>query len=255
MKIETVSGAQHGWIRVVGCLGWVWVSVATASAQVVHLNAIRTGAYTSDGWFDAHNYITGIPFAYGAESRGMVVFDLSGVSPGTVTAAVLTLQNPYTVNEVGNADLELRLHQLSSMDQYNMGIPNTFSAIHTANFAYLGASPVVGTTMVPVHPSGPPNSNPVVFNLTGAVLGDLQSALGNDDFYAFGLRVIKADAEEPKPLQYIFGGTALGGQVTLDLTVVPVPEPSTGWLLGLVALGTARALKKTGKSPSPASRN
>lgn len=244
MKIENVSGRLRWWACGLGCLGWVWASAVSASAQVIHLNAIRTGAYTSDGWFDAHNYITGIPFAFGAESRGMVVFDLSGVSPGTVTAAVLTLQNPYTVNEVGNADLELRLHQLSSLDQSNMGIPNTFSAVHTANFSYVGASPVVGTTMVPVHPSGPPNTTPVIFNLTGAVLNDLQAALGNDDFFAFGLRVIKADAEEPKPLQYVFGGTASGGQVTLDLTVVPVPEPSTGWLWGLVALGASRALKK-----------
>lgn len=54
--------------------------------------------------------------------------------------------------------------------------------------------------MVPVHLRGSPNPTPVVFNRTGAALSDLQSALGNDAFFAGGLRVITADAEEPKLL-------------------------------------------------------
>ncbi len=243
--MKTSWGSGFGFLSSVVAAGLLaGVFDLPALTQVVGLNAVRTGAYTSDGWFDPHSYLTGITFAYGPESRGMVAFDLSGVTPGQVTSAVLTLQNPYTVNEVGNADLELRLHGLATLDSSNMGIPGTYSASHTANFSYIGSAPQYGTAWVPVHPSGAPNLNPVVFNLTGPVLGDLQAALGTDSFFAFGLRVIKADAEEPKPLQYVFGGTDLGGIVRLDLTVVPVPEPSGLGVWGAVALVAHSILRR-----------
>lgn len=251
------------WTKVFGmygkrlALGMVWLAGGigpAVHAQVAHEDAIRTGYYTSDGWLDAHSYLTGIPSAFGAETRGMVAFDLTGIAPGTVTAAALTLQNPYTVNEVGNADLELRLYGLTTMDTSNMGIPGTFSSIHIGNFNYIGSNltPFYGSVMVPVHPNGLPNTTPVVFNLTGQALTDLQNALGNDSFFAFGMKIVKADAEEPKPLQYVFGGTAPGGVVGLDLTITPVPEPSALGLWGLIALGAQWALRKHARQPAKA---
>lgn len=217
---------------------------SAASADVV-LNAIRTGAYTSDGFLDPHSYLTGISFAYGPESRGMLAFDLSSLPQGTVTAAKLTLQNPYSVNEVGSVDLQLRLHGMPFFTTYNFGIPGTFSAIHIANFSTIGASPLYATEWVPLNPSGPPSTTPVEFNLSGQALADLSAALGVDDFFAFGLRIVKADAEEPKPLQYAFGGTALGGLVTLQLAIEPVPEIFSAGLLGCgLCVGGIRLLRR-----------
>jgi len=220
--------------------------VSRASAYVVVLNAIKTGLYSSNGGYDGFSYVTGIQLSWAAEMRGFVAFDLSSLISGTVQSAVLSVANPESVNQVGpNDPLELRLFGLTTMDAANAGGPGQ-TTTNAANFAYIGGglAPHYATQMV--NPLSAPA--PVVFSLTGQALTDLETALQTHDaFTAFGFKIIKADAQEPKPLQYVFGGTDLGGTVTLTLDVTPVPEPAAAGLLPAALLLSCRR-RRAGRS-------
>lgn len=212
----------------------------TAHAATVVLDAVKTGLYGSHGEWNSPDYTTGITFSYGAETRGMVAFDVSVLPPGDITSATLSLRNPYTVNDLGGP-LELRLYDLPGLywSNYNGG---DLSFINQSNFLFIndGGAPRWGTAFV--EPTVLPGTT-VSFTLPDTALLALRNAAdANDDFFGFGFRVIKADAEEPKPLQYVFGGTAASvpGDVTLRVDMVPVPLPATGWLFLSAGLALIR---------------
>lgn len=236
-------------------LSWTWSVLglcmigfpSQASAVLINLNPVQTGAYTSDGRWTAPTYITGIPFAYGPEARSLVAFDVSGLPNGTIHSATLSLQNPYTVNEVGG-DIELRLYGLPGMTWFNY-TGNDY--LNMSNFSFIGGSlsPLWGSTFVA--PVSWPGST-VTFDLPAAALDALRQAadangLFSGDFFAFGMRIVKADAEEPKPLQYVFGGTSAGGTVVrLTVDVTPVPLPAAVWLFGAGLVGLAGLARRRG---------
>jgi hypothetical protein len=227
-----------------------WSLGQPAQAISTVFNAAATGLYTSGGNWTSGPYTTGIQFAYGAETRGLVAFDVSNLPAGTIESATLRLQNPYTVNELGGP-LELRLYGMPGLNAYNY---HGDAYINGSVFASIGsnASPLWGTAWVA--PVSWPGST-VEFGLPVAALDSLQAALTGGglydaDFFAFGLKIVKADAEEPKPLQYVFGGTAAGSQVTLTVNVSPVPNPGSGWLL-LSGLGVVGCRIRRFKRRSP----
>ncbi|MCP9447085.1 MAG: PEP-CTERM sorting domain-containing protein [Nitrospira sp.] len=206
--------------------------------MTIDLTSVQTGAYTSDGIWTAPTYITGISFAYGPEARSLAAFDVSGLPDGTIHSATLSLQNPYTVNEVGG-DIELRLYGLPGMTWFNY---TGNGSLNMSNFSFIGSSlsPLWGSTLVA--PVSWPGST-VTFELPAAALDALRQAADGSgpfsgDFFAFGLRIVKADVEEPKPLQYVFGGTSAGGTV-VRLTVDVVPVPATVSLFGAGLAGLA----------------
>jgi len=210
-----------------------------ARAELVNLGSVVTGGYFVDGsngfWFSPA-FTTGIQDPFGQETRGLVAFDVRSLRAGTIESAVLSLQNPYSVNEVGGP-LELKLYGLPAMSWSNY-TGNSF--LNASNFNFIGssASPLWGTTFVA--PVSWPGST-VSFTLPADALHALRDAadgvgLYNDDFFAFGLRIVKADVETPRPRQYVFGGTSAGGMVQLSVEVTPVPAPGSGALL-LAALG------------------
>lgn len=215
------------------------------SAVIIDLDAVKTGAYTSNGTWATPDYTTGITFAYGPEARGLVAFDVSSLPDGTVSSATLSLQNPYAVNEVGG-NLEVRLYGLPGMSWSNY---TGTSSLNLSNFNFIGSdtSPFWGTASVA--PVSWPGST-VSFNLPADALTALRQAadgLGpySGDFFAFGLRIVKADAEEPKPLQYVFGGTAAGGTVVrLTVDVTPVPLPAAAYLFGAGLVGLAGFVRR-----------
>lgn len=211
------------------------------------IDARKTGTYTtnSGGTFASPDYTTGITFAYGAESRGFASFDLTGLPAGTIESATLSLLNPYSANEAGGL-LELRLYGLPYVNSSNY-TGNTY--LNASVFSAIGnPSPHWGTVFVATPTSWP--GNIIRFDLPHDALATLRQAADGAspafarDFFAFGLRIVKADAEEPKPLQYVFGGTAAGGGVQLSLDIAPltpVPEPRSSLLLlsGLAFFGIA----------------
>ncbi len=232
------------------CLGCAILALGVihlpVSASTVELDSIETGLYGSDGVWATPGYTTGIANAYGPETRGLVAFDVRPLPHGVIRSATLTLQNPYTVNEAGGP-LELHLHGLPGMNRANY-TGNT--ALNLSNFASIGGSfaPLWGSTSV--EPIAWPGSI-VSFALPADALTALRQAADGSghysgDFFAFGLRIVKADAEEPKPLQYVFGGTWASPTVRLSVDVAPVPLPQS-WatlLAGMGFLGVV-ALRRT----------
>lgn len=224
------------WLRCAWVLLGLGVVHPPVSAATVELDAVKTGLYSSDGTWSSPGYTTGITFAWGPETRGLVAFDLSGLPDGTIGSATLSLQNPYSVNDVGG-DLDLRLYGLPGMNRANY-TGNT--SINLSNYASIGGglAPLWGTASVA--PVSWPGST-VSFTLPADALAALRQAADGPgpfagDFFAFGLRIVKADAEEPKPLQYAFGGTSAGASVRLTVDVAPVPEPQA-WAMLLAGLG------------------
>ena len=217
----------------------------SAAATTVTLNAFETGSY-SPGLLATPDYTTGITFAFGSETRGYLVFDLSSILSlgGTVSQATLLVQNRYSFNEVGpNDPLELRVFALPFTHAGNFG--QHAGAGGGGNFAFIGSdlTPRVATRFVAASETG----SVLEIALDPAGINDIQ-ANRDDSFYAFGLRVKKADAQEPKPLQYVFAGSAAAGnqvQLVLEITGV-VPEPDAGllWLAGLPVVAAFSARRR-----------
>lgn len=85
-------------------IGFIVVTGAPASAQIVTLEAVDSGTYSWDGHhsWQNRNYAAGDAAAAGvAEYRDFFVFDLSMLS-GTVSRAALSLYNPARPPDPGN---------------------------------------------------------------------------------------------------------------------------------------------------------
>lgn len=223
------------------------VAMAAAQATTVTLNAIETGAY-SPGLVATPDYVTGISFAFGSETRGYLVFDLSVVQhlAGNIVAGTLLIANGYSVNQVGpNDPLPLRIYGLPEAHAGNFGIHG--GAGTGGNFGYIGSNPATLFASVNVLPSdtGTVLSIPV----NGAGVNHLAASRDNP-FYAYGMKIVKADAEEPKPLQYVFNGSASpGNQVQLVLEIasaVPEPMPIALLAMGLPLLAWQVRRRSTG---------
>jgi hypothetical protein len=192
----------------------------TASAETLTLNAIQTGACSSSSGFDSHSYVTGIYGPYTAEARGFMAFDLTAIPAGsTVTGVTLLLENPQSMNEVGPGNpLTLRIYELPSFEAANWTQANAI-----ANFSSIGGifSPLHATRDLLPPDSGTTVSIPV----NAAGIADINANLA-DSYYAYGMKIVKADAEEPKPLQYVFNGTTVIGTVQMRVTYTPAPIPA-----------------------------
>ena len=206
-----VQAKPYGVLRTMGLGLALVVGMAQAQAVTVTLNAIETGAY-SPGLVATPDYVTGISFAFGSETRGYLVFDLSAVQHlgGNIVAGTLLVANGYSINQVGPDDpLPLRIY----------GLPEA----HAGNFGIHGGGGTGTLLSIPVNEAG-------VNHL---------AASRDNPFYAYGMKIVKADAEEPEPLQYVFNGSASTGnqvQLVLEITsAVPEPLPMTllavGWPL------------------------
>lgn len=222
---------------------------SAAQALTLTLDAIETGSY-SPGLITTPDYTTGISYAFGSETRGYLVFDLSSVLGlgGTITAGTLLVQNRNSQNAVGpNDPLPLRVYALPYADAGNFG--RHASGLTGGNFSFIGSS---ATPLVATHAVTALENNTVLsVPLDAAGISDLQ-ANRSDSFYAYGLKIVKADAQEPKPLQYVFAGSAAAGnqvQLVLEITSA-VPEPAAAWLMlaGLPLLAAAARKHAPGAS-------
>jgi hypothetical protein len=220
-----------GLASALGGLVLMCASMQTAQAVQVVLNAIDTGLYTSAGGQVRTAYTTGIDYAFGSEAKGYLVFDLSSTQAlgGQIVSAQLLIQNRYSANEVGpNDPLPLRIFGVPFATAANFGSNATNAS---GNFSYIGSDPTVLYSQHQVVASDYGTLIQSAINAKGVL--DLQANRAAD-FYPYGMQITKADAQEPKPLQYAFGGSSVAGanQVQLVLEISnPVPEPSAGWLL------------------------
>lgn len=230
-------------------LFWCFALLIGGVAQNAHaieviINASDTGLYTSSGGQVRTAYTTGIDYAFGGETKGFLVFDLSGTQAlgGQITSARLLIQNRYSANEVGpGAPLPLRIFGVPFSNAGNFG--SSSPPIYAAgNFSFIGSDPAYLFSQYLVMPLDQGTVIQSAINAKGLL--DLQANRGSS-FYAYGMQITKADAQEPKPLQYVFGGSSVAGanqvQLVLDISNA-VPEPSQAWLLlaGLTALPAYR---------------
>jgi hypothetical protein len=179
------------------------VAAPVVSASQMVLNSINTGLYTSDGEFRSSNYLTGTNRFFAGESRGYLIFDLSGLSFGDqVTAATLRLFNEDSLNEVGpNDPLGMRVYGLPGISVYSFGNGYGDIQFKQSTFQY------IGSTLTPKFADDfvlSTDVNTVVeFGINSAGVADINANRG-DDFYGYGLKIKKADVEFPKPLQFAF---------------------------------------------------
>lgn len=193
---------------------------ASVFADSIILNAIDTGCVASGGGFDPNSYVTGIQLSWGSETRGFYAFDLTQIPAGsTITAATISVQNPYSYNEVGPGNpLPLHVYYLKFANPFNMG-----AGFANGNFGYIGGiyTPEHATKNIMPSDSGTTVKLPI--NVTG--IASLNAERTNATAY-FGMKITKVDSEIPKPLQYVFNGTALGGTVQLEVEYSPVATQS-----------------------------
>lgn len=237
LDYPAVLAKPYGVLRAMGLGLALVVGMAQAQAVTVTLNAIETGTY-SPGLVATPDYVTGISFAFGSETRGYLVFDLSAVQHlgGNIVAGTLLVANGYSINQVGpNDPLPLRIYGLPEAHAGNFGIHG--GAGTGGNFGYIGSNPATLFASVNVLASDTGTLLSIPVNEAG--VNHLAASRGNP-FYAYGMKIVKADAEEPKPLQYVFNGSASpGNQVQLVLEInsaVPEPLPMTLLAMGLPLL-------------------
>lgn len=246
---------RHALAAAVGAVTLAAAAAASAGQQV--LDAVHTGLVTSGGKYASFTYLTGVGGASDSESSGFLIFDLSSVAPNaTVTSAMLRVQNRAAVNEVNSDPLQLNLYGVPLISSIYFR-PGQLPEYYAGLFSFIGSDVTPMYADAKVKPHVGDSFVEMMLNADG--IKNLQSSFGFG-FYAFGMKVDKADREEPKPLQYVFGSstaTELGfNQVQLVLDVVPnpVPEPASLWLtlFGIAFVGArlhsrrARAARQAG---------
>jgi hypothetical protein len=226
--MATVHGfpASHGARRVfTAAAAAALLAHGMACAATQQLQAVDLGYFSSAGVFNTSSYLTGISFAQGNETRGFLAFDLNALPREPITAAWLRIEN------LASNDADLRVVGLPFTEAANFGRDNGQSA-NLANFNYIGSA---GTPRFAQTVLGPAGAASVLeLQLNAAGVADL-NANRDDSYYAYGLRVSLADAQEPKPLQFAFGGVSqLAANQRAQLVVEyasAVPEPTSAWLL------------------------
>jgi hypothetical protein len=214
------------------------------STPAATINASDSGWYDQDG---VHNpafttYFTGA--IGGLELRSFYVFDLTGLSPGSITGGTLTLSNRDS--DVGGTPLPgtvgspmtLNLFDVSSLLADVVGGLNGLAV-----FADLGTGNLLGSLAVA-------NDNPgnVVITLNAAGLTFLNSQAGGTVVIGLAL------AAPGQADRYIFSNEGSPADFTdsirrLDLTTLAppdqgVPEPSTSALM-LGAMAGLMAWRKS----------
>ena len=178
------------------------LGLARADPQTLELPVIGSGSYASDGVFSARTCISGIGNAFGNETRGFLVFDLTPLpARALVRSARLKVENLASANDRAPW---FGVYGLPHTDAGNFGRPGSPDS-NRSNFRYIGShsTPLFARRDVPA--VGSASFVELEFNAAG--VADLNQRRG-DAYYALGLRVTLADAQAPRPLQYLFGGAS-----------------------------------------------
>ncbi len=260
------------------------VASAPALAETTVLDAVGAGFHSSQGSFSTMSYVTGISYANGNETRGFLAFDLSRLPVNVeVTSALLRVQNIASANEsVERVAPLLNVYHLPFTSADNFG-RSLAPERNEGNFQYVGSDNrwLVAQIAIPAPPSDTASSSFLELTINATGIADLNANLkveAIDTYYAYGMRVTLADAQEPKPLQFAFGGVSslqIGERAQLVIrhsrgsgtagnppdNASPIPEPASAWLTlsGLLMLAGARmhrarvgaALQTTQEIPWP----
>jgi len=203
-----------------------FVSLATAmQSSALTISATERGTYISSGIFgsggsgDADgNYLTGV-YHIGGEYRSFFNFDLSSIS-GPITSATLIISldntfgsSPPKIETLGIFDYTGSISDLIG----NTGGVAAFTDLGTGTL-YGSGSASTDATM---------GTMSIAFNAGG--LSDMNAAIGG--YFAVGgaLTSLSGSIDE-----FLFG-SSLGAPLTLfelEVSTVPVPEPTTMLLLG-----------------------
>ena len=212
--------------------------LATAAHGEV-LTTAYTGNYTSVGQ-EQSGYQTGVLGGLGEEHRGYVVFNLSGIAPGTIiNTAELRLPNPQSTL-VNTSFLHTEVRGIAGASYANW---QTFVSVPSANYGYIGtATPLVSTRNLVVADQG----TTVGFTLNAAGRSFLQSNEGSD-FVVLGLTITNLDSQNFYS-QFAFNLTANSWNpppAQLVININSVPEPSEVLLFASLA-GVAVCLRICG---------
>ena len=199
----------------------------SVSATAATLTATYTGFYASDGTHDTKAYATGVLGGLGEEHKGYVVFDLSGITPGTIlSSATALLPNPSSLIAGGGiSSLTTNLYAVPSASYANWASPGV--SLGQANFGYIGSPGPAGTPLVSSVGITQADSGTIIpFTFNAAGLQILTNAEGTD-FVAFGLSITNLDSGNLYS-QYAFDLTQpVFNPQPVHLQINAVPEPGT----------------------------
>lgn len=214
-----------------------------ASAEEIRIQALDMGWYNSDGSHDAFNNNTLTGFLGATEYRSFYIWTLPALN-GTVTAAKIEFDLPYSLGVAGFGDQNGRVFDVTAASLGNLSLTDG-GGNGLGIFADLGAGSSYADFSI-----GPADALTLFqFSLNANGLAALQAASAQS--FAMGIQNVTPGNSGD---YFLFSSMSTSGSQTLVLTVQAVPEPSAALLMtaGVLGLLGAAARRRAHGGPAAA---
>lgn len=224
--------------RILCLLLFITSAVLTVCADTIVFDAVDSGSYSDFGIHDAtrKGYLVGAQDL--GEDRNYVVFDLSGLAPGTVARATLRLYNPASGYLGVNPSTRFNLFDVTTPISDLQASYASPSQAGGRIFTDLGSGINYGSLIV----TREDVDVVISFSLNLAAVSALNSTSG---LFAFGGRVTSNVDPQISLNASLFNFSGFPDhQRQLVIETTAVPEPATMILLGTGLVGVVAKVRK-----------